>query len=101
MMTLKYLIEEFIAIVDYLCQQDSSFQKKGYLYVDKKIVIKLLNRNGYLKAEEKLNVWRDLRWIETETGHLTCRVSIGGRRVRRVQIDLNVFETLKKWYQNG
>lgn len=94
---LDVLIEEFITIATYLTQHQKSILKKGYLFVEKEFLVNLLKQNAYLTPEEKLIIWRDLGWIETDPGHLTSRLRVDGQRIRKIQIHLLVVETLKKW----
>ncbi|BFK89281.1 hypothetical protein K030075H31_03910 [Blautia producta] len=43
------------------------------MYVKKDYLVKLLDQNLYETADEKLQAWRNLRWIITMEGRLTKR----------------------------
>lgn len=94
---LDVLIEEFITIATYLTQHQKSILKKGYLFVEKEFLVKLLKQNAYLTPEEKLIIWRDLGWIETDPKRLSSRINVNRQTIVSVKIKLSVYESLKKW----
>jgi hypothetical protein len=86
--------KEFTAIVKALLRDEKGFIKRNFLYTDKNIIDEMLKKNPYATISEKLSNWRGLCWIGTDEGHFTCKVIINNERVRKVKINLRVYEKL-------
>jgi len=90
--------KEFTAITAALLRDEKGvvkrFKKGSFLCVDKATLLEMLNKKAYAAADSKLKIWRDLRWIDTDGEHLTRNVSLNKKRVRMVEINLQVHETL-------
>lgn len=89
-------IAEFSAIVRHLKRQKNALIKGNFLIIEKPKLTELLNRNQYETAENKLLVWRGLKWIDTDSDdRLTKRFRTDEHRLMRViAIDLTVYDTL-------
>lgn len=95
---LMMLIKEFVAICDYILA--SKFEvRKDHILIDKKDLTLLLDKNRYLMAYEKLKIWKELRWIDTEENRYTKRVYYGksGGYKPMITINIGVYEALKRY----
>lgn len=93
-------IREFIAIADFLYNSDKAVKGRDYIGVPRDVINILLGKNAYDTADGKLQVWKRLRWIDTDPEHYTKKVSYNGKRIRVVKIQLVVFQTLKSMFSN-
>jgi len=95
---IKILIAEFIAITAFCKESGKGYyvKKNKYFAVDKSIIVELLERNNYEASFAKLAIWKRLRWIDTDAGHITKSVYIkdAGKSVRMIVIDLDVHAQL-------
>lgn len=98
---IENLISEFLAIVQYLENNEKTLLKKGCLIAEKALISRLLDKNAYETVENKLIAWRGLGWIEADPERLTKRVSINGQTVPAIKIKMGVYEMLKKWTENS
>jgi len=77
MSRLEIMAKEYVDVYNYLLRYHEESknieQDKDGLYVKKDYLVKLLDQNLYETADEKLQAWRDLRWIITMDGRLTKR----------------------------
>lgn len=96
-MTLFELVtKEYFAIIDYLT-------KKGMPIIDDKITIKndlfyaLLDKNLYIKRQQKLKIYRQLNLIICNSNGFTCVVYDKATRKtqRKIVLDINSYKTLK------
>lgn len=90
-------IKEFIAICSYL-EGINTPCHKGYLIIKKETLEKLLNKNAYETANNKLKTWKTLHWIDAEDRRLTRRVYEKDSNERRpyVWIDIKTYQMLKQ-----
>lgn len=88
-------VREFCAIVGHLQNKGIGIQKKGFLFIEKNKLVEMLNKNAYETPLNKLLAWRDLGWIDADGEHLTRLVSVEGKRVRMVKINLTIFHRLE------
>ena len=89
--------KEFVAIGRYLERQGKV--RKGYALIEKGSLEVLLDRNHYDTSNNKLKIWKALKWIDTEAdGRLTKRVYEGANHRYRPYVKLNmaVLEQLEK-----
>lgn len=95
---------EFVAVVSHcIDRQMGQVVNKGCKYaVPKATVCRFLNKNAYDRADTKLFLWKQLRWIDGDAGHNTRRVYLpgGNDRRRMVCIDLTAYETLKSFTES-
>ena len=89
-------IAEFLAIARHLKRQKNALIKGNFLIIEKPKLTELLNRNQYETAENKLLVWRGLKWIDTDSDdRLTKRIRNGEQQlIRAIAMDLTVYDTL-------
>lgn len=87
-------VKEFLKISDFFISSKKVKIHKGYILVPRKIMDQFLLRNNYDTVENKLRIWKQLHWIDTDDGRNTKKVSLDGERVRVVKIDIKVFQTL-------
>lgn len=92
--TLSTYEKEFMAIVRHLISKGGPIQRDNSVYVSKDDLFKLYSRNAYQTPDGKLRIWRGLHWIETDSGRLTRRVSVGGKMQPMVKINREVYETM-------
>ena len=93
---LTLLAKEFQAIARHLqtakaCPGDAT---GSALYAQKSEVVKLLNKNPYMPATEKLIYWRSLGWLDCDTDRLTRRRYIAGRYQRVLVLNLHILDSL-------
>lgn len=90
-------IREFMAICSYLEGIDTTC-RKGYLIINRETLEKLLNKNAYETANNKLKTWKALHWINAEDRRLTRRVydKDSNELHPYVWIDTKVYQTLKQ-----
>lgn len=95
---------EFVAVVSHcIDRQMGQVVNKGCKYaVPKATVCRFLNKNAYDRADAKLSLWKQLRWIDGDGKYNTRRVYLPGNdtRLRMVCIDLTVYETLKSFTES-
>lgn len=87
---------EFVAIGNFL--QSKCDYKDGHILVDRDELKDMMNRNRYDTAENKLKMWKSLRWITPEDERrVTKRVYVPEQKkyVPKVAINLQVLATLK------
>lgn len=89
------LVREFLSITSFLLQSGKIKQQKGFLLVPRKALNRLFNKNQYGTVNEKLLYWKQLHWISTDTERFTKQVLVGGKRIRFVMIDIQVFQALE------
>lgn len=91
-------IKEFLAITEYLTKSDRAKIAKGFLIVEKPIIIEMLNKNKYDTANNKLKIWKALNWIDAEDRRVTKRIYDGKTKTYKpcIKIYLKVFETMKE-----
>lgn len=91
---------EFMAIVRHLLKQPEPWIKKGLLLVPREKLIEMLDKHPYLTATDKLNAWRALHWIETDSEHFTRQTrNSEGKLVRTVQLNLTAYKKLTELRQ--
>lgn len=88
---LLMLIKEFKGICEYLIAKECQ-QYRGYILIEKGQLCDLLDKNKYELADNKLRFWKQLHWIQTEDGRLTCRV----RGKRMIKVSIEVYEGIKR-----
>lgn len=90
-------VSEFLAIVSHLKKRENACIKGNFLIIDKPQLAALLDKNKYETAENKLLVWRGLKWIDADSDNrLTKKVMTNGQSFRAIIIDLSVAATLFK-----
>lgn len=89
-------VSEFLAIVSHLKKRENACIKGNFLIIDKPQLAALLDKNKYETAENKLLVWRGLKWIDADSDNrLTKRFRQGQQLFRAVVIDLTLYDALK------
>ena len=92
---LNMLIEEYVQIYVLLKDKPDTVVLKGEgMWVGKGVLTKLLKKYAYMMPEEKLQLWKKLRWIDADEGHMTKRITVDGSRRRMVRIPVSVPETI-------
>lgn len=59
-------MKEFVAITEHLKSSEKARVHKGFLIIKKADLEPLLDKNLFDTANNKLKIWKSLRWIETE-----------------------------------
>lgn len=107
-MLLERYAKEFTAIGKFLA--DNGEIRRGYIIIDRRQLEEMLNRNRYDTALNKLHIWKNLKWIDTDKDgeHLTKRVrckdpaDAGGKQYKRViKIDLSILSQMEKLIDLG
>lgn len=90
-------IKEFIAICSYL-EENGTPCRKGFMLIKRETLERLLNKNAYETANNKLKTWKALHWINAENRRLTHRVyeNDSQKRLPYIWIDIKVFQMLKQ-----
>lgn len=93
---IRYM-KEFVAIAEFLKKSDEARISKGFLIVDKPIVVEMLDRNKYDTADNKLKLWKALHWIDAEDRRVTRRIYDGTTKSYKpcIKLDIKVYEVVK------
>lgn len=97
---IKTYMREYCKIVSLLLENEKGILKTNNLYaVDKDIVVKLLSQYKYDLVNNKLKIWRTLKWIQTDKNRFTknVRVPHSNSFKRMIIIDLNIYYFLLKY----
>lgn len=104
---LSLFISEFINIVELLKSKKNdgiSYKldknKKNIIIVQKDIMIKILEHHGYITCQEKLELYRDLGFIECETNRFTKRHTENKHTVHIIYIREVAYLAAKKLISN-
>lgn len=89
------LLKEYIAICDHLIKLQVK-HKRGCYIIERALLDKMLDRNKYLPAKEKLQIWKRLNWIKTDEERLTKRFYQDGKYKAMVFICEDVYQELKR-----
>lgn len=95
---LNNYIKEFVAITEFLEKNDNKKTLK-YIISEKPEVIRLLDKNKYDTAQNKLKIWKALNWIDADEDHVTKKVYFkeDNKYKRCIKIYLQVYKTLKEF----
>jgi len=93
---LEWYVKEFCAICAAIYVK-YGVKKGDFIYIDKEKLVEMLNKNAFETANNKLHMWRDLRWIDTDKGHFTRNVILesGEKRRRMVKISYITYRALE------
>lgn len=92
---LETYIREFVAIGNFLLKYGTV--KKGYILIEKSELETMLNKNKYDTSANKLKIWKNLRWIDTEADRrVTKRVYEDGQYRPFIKIDISILDQLNK-----
>jgi len=71
-------VMEFLAVVAFLHGRDGAMLRDGHLFVKKEALLRLLDKNRYDTAMNKLTVWRGLQWIDCDRERSPggCRLTV-------------------------
>lgn len=97
-------IREYIEIVEFLKRMGREHEKlsdlditENYIYINRERLSNLLEQPPYGKydtTKNKLQIWKQLAWIEAPANRLTTQMRKDGKRVQRVKINRKIAETL-------
>lgn len=91
---------EFVKIVDYLLENDIGIVDKGdkFLYIERAELKEMLVEDKFVPVNIKIDFWRGAKFIITEKDEIrsTKRVTIDGKIVRKVVIDLDAYRSIKR-----
>lgn len=97
---IKIYMKEYCKIVSLLLEKEKGILKNNDLYaVDKDIILNLLSQYKYDLVNNKLKIWRTLKWIQTDKNRFTKNVRIPYSKAfkRMIIIDLNIYYLLLKY----
>ena len=91
---------EFVNICRYL-EKSGCRKKAGAFYVEQEQLRQYLDKNKYAPVKRKLEVWKALKWLITDSGHMTKRVYIGAKKYQRIYvIDMTVYQVMQHLIDN-
>lgn len=93
--TLNEYAAEFVSLVDYCIAEDQGYTTSIGYAVEKNMVEELLARFAYDSPKNKLLIWRDLKWIICDDGHISRLSRKENVRKRVIIINTNVHKILK------
>ena len=92
--------KEFINICRYL-ERIGCEKRGGRFYVEKGQLQELLERNNYERAQIKLKIWKELKWLVADEGHMTKRIYVGQGKYQRIYvIDVGIYQSIKQLIRN-
>lgn len=93
---IRVYCREFVTICEYL-ERGQCRNNRLYFYVEKEELKQLLDRNHYETSNNKLKLWKALRWLDADDKHLTKLVFDGesGKRKRIFALRIDVYRALK------
>lgn len=93
---IRHYADEFVGIGNYLEKKGTVY--KGYILVEKPELADMMRRNNFDTVENKLKIWKALKWIDTEGRYLTKRVrdSETGGYKRYIKMDISILEQLRQ-----
>lgn len=93
---IRYM-KEFVAIAEFLKNSDETKVSKGFLIVEKPIIVGMLDQNKYDMANSKLKLWKAMHWIDSEDRRVTKRIYDGktGSYKPFIKLDIKVYEVMK------
>ena len=94
-------IQEFVALSTFLSNKEEIISGKGYVCVPRELLIRLLEKNSYDTADGKLQIWKQLHWIDTDPERYTKKISSNGKRIRVIKIDMTVVHTLDDMFKTN
>lgn len=87
-------VKEYIAIGRYLKQHGE--RRGGFILIEKAKLIRLLDKNLYDTAANKLQLWKALKWIKTDGRHMDYPVMTDGKVRRMINMDMGILEQLER-----
>lgn len=91
---------EFVKIVDYLLDNDIGIVDKSdkFLYIERLELKEMLEKDRFVPVNIKIDFWRGAKFILTEKDEIrsTKRVTIDGKIVRKVVVDLDAYRSIKR-----
>ena len=91
---------EFVKVVDYLLDNDIGIVDKSdkFLYIERLELKEMLEKDSFVPVNIKFDFWRGTKFIITDKDEIrsTKRVTIDGKVVRKVVIDLDAYRSIKR-----
>ncbi|MDU5545055.1 MAG: hypothetical protein E6069_10915 [Clostridium perfringens] len=91
---------EFVKVVDYLLDNDIGIVDKRdkFLYMERSELKEILEKDNFVPVNIKLDFWRGAKFIITDKDEIrnTKRVTIDGKLVRKIVIDLDAYRSIKR-----
>ena len=99
MKLLDLVIQEFFAVVEHLMSKIQSHDNK--LVVTSQIVYGLLDKNLYIKRNDKLKIYRQFNFIVCNSNGFTSAIydKEAKKTKRKIVFDLNTYKILKALYE--
>ncbi|MDU7550146.1 MAG: hypothetical protein E7K59_16245 [Clostridium perfringens] len=76
-------------------ESDVFSRDRRYIYLNNEFIRDMLTKREYDTAENKLHMWRELKWLIADDEKLVKRVRIDDERVYAIVIDYSIFSWLK------
>ena len=91
---------EFVKVVGYLLENNIGILDKSgkFLYMERSELKEILEEDCFVPVNIKFDFWRGIKFIITDKDEIrnTKRVTINGKLVRKIVIDLEVYEIIKR-----
>lgn len=97
MKDLRLYAQEYVEIIKYILKKERGFFNNSLtkIYANPDVIKKLLAKKDFDTVENKLVLWRGLRWIDCEnTNRFTKRIVIEKERMYVIVFDAQVFNSL-------
>ncbi|XZI81335.1 hypothetical protein ACSXEL_16495 (plasmid) [Clostridium perfringens] len=97
MKDLNLYAKELVDVVNYLMKKGSFVfsRDRRYIYLNNEFIRDMLTKREYDTVENKLHMWRELKWLIADDEKLVKRVRIDDERVYAIVIDYSIFSWLK------
>ncbi|MFY8261234.1 TcpK family conjugal transfer DNA-binding protein [Clostridium perfringens] len=97
MKDLNLYAKELVDVVNYLMKKGSFVfsRDRRYIYLNNEFIRDMLTKREYDTTENKLHMWRELKWLIADDEKLVKRVRIDDERVYAIVIDYSIFSWLK------
>ena len=94
---LNIYAQEYVEIIKYILKKERGFFNNSItkIYANPEVIKKLLAKKDFDTVENKLTLWRGLRWIDCESSNrFTKRITIENERMYVIVFDVQVFNLL-------
>jgi len=93
------VIKEYLTIIDYLTEIEEI--ENNRIIIDKEYFKKLLEKNQYMKFNQKTKIYKDLNFLVHDKNNYTMpyKDPVQGKTVRKVIFNYNTYTTVKKLFE--
>lgn len=91
-------ILEFIKIVGFIVKSGKAIyigrEFRRYILLPREVLEQFMNKNQFDTVDNKLRYWKRLNWIKADEKRFTRKVTVNGKQVRGITVDMEVFRAL-------